>query len=246
MDVNDVDVAARDGLSRFFEFIPQLLGAIIIFVIGWLIAMALSKLVKRLLLGVRFDESLLSSPIGRFVGRVFESPSAFVGQLVYWLVVLGALSIALSSLNITALNAFLGAIYGYLPHVIAALIIFLVAGFVSVAVGAFVDRVMGPTPLAKSIAAAVPTIVMSIAVFMILNELQIAKEIVNITYTALIGSVALGMALAFGLGGRDVAARMLETAYEAGRRNAPAVKREVSKAADTTKTEAERMKRRGR
>lgn len=246
MNVNDVDAAARSGLSRFFEFLPQLLGAILIFVIGWLIAMAVGKLVTRLLKSVRFDRTLLDSPVGRFVGRVFESPSQFIGRVVYWLILLGALSIALSSLNITALNAFLGAIYGYLPHVIAAVAIFLVAGFVSVAVAAFVTRVMGQTALAKGIAAVVPTIVMSVAVFMILNELQIAKEIVNITYTALIGSLALGMALAFGLGGREVAARMLETAYEAGRRNASTVKDDVSRAADNTKREAERVKRRAR
>lgn len=246
MDNTNLDEAAQDGLSRFFEFLPQLLGAVLIFVIGWLVAMGVGKLVTRLLQGMRFDQALLDSHAGNFVGRVFESPSGFVGRVVYWLILLGALSIALSSLNITALNDFLGAIYGYLPHVIAALLIFLVAGFVSVAAAAFVTRVMGPTPLAKAIATAVPTIVMSIAVFMILNELQIAKEIVNITYTALIGSVALGMALAFGLGGREVAGRMLETAYEKGKQNAGTVKREMNRAAENTKAEAERVKRRAR
>jgi hypothetical protein len=246
MNVNDVGNAAQNGLNRFFEFLPQLLGAIVIFIIGWFIAIGLAKLVTRLLHMAHFDDALLDSPVGRFVGRVFASPAHFVGRIVYWLVLLGGLSIALSSLNITALNAFLGAIYGYLPHVIAALVIFLVAGFVSVAAAAFVGRVMGPTALAKGIAAVVPTIVMSIAMFMILNELQIAKEIVNITYTALIGSIALGMALAFGLGGRDVAARMLETAYETGRRNAGTVKNEVSRAAENTKTEVRRARRNAR
>lgn len=243
MNTNDISQSAQNGLTRFFEFLPQLLGAIIIFLIGWLIASGLRQLVTRLLRMARFDNALLESSGGRFIGRVFNSPAVFIGQVVYWLVLLGGLSIALSSLNITALNAFLGAVYGYLPHVIAAIIIFLVAGFVSVAAAAFVNRVMGPTALAKAIAAVVPTIVMSIALFMILNELRIAADIVNITYTALIGSVALGMALAFGLGGRDVAARMLETAYEAGRRNAGTVKAEVSQAADNTRAEARRAKR---
>jgi hypothetical protein len=59
--------------------------------------------------------------------------------------------------------------------------------------------------------------VMAIAVFMILNQLQIATDIVTITYAALMGAVALGMALAFGLGGREVASRMLEDAYRRGR-----------------------------
>jgi hypothetical protein len=82
--------------------------------------------------------------------------------------------------------------------------------------------------------------------FMILNELQIAPEIVNITYTALIGSVALGMALAFGLGGREVAAKILDTAYETGRRNAVTIKSDVKRAAQNTKSDAERIKRNAR
>lgn len=246
MNTNDISQSAQNGLNRFFEFLPQLLGAIIIFLIGWLIASGLKNLVARLLRAAKFDEALLDSAAGRFIGRMMDSPAEFIGRVVYWLVLLGGLSIALSSLNITALNAFLGAVYGYLPHVIAAIAIFLVAGLVSVGAAGFVHRVMGPTALAKAIAAVVPTIVMSISLFMILNELMIAADIVNITYTALIGSVALGMALAFGLGGRDVAARMLETAYEAGRRNAGTVKEDVSRAADNTRTEVRRAKRNAR
>ena len=63
---------------------------------------------------------------------------------------------------------------------------------------------------------AAPALVMGIAVFMVLNQLRIATDIVTITYAALMGAVALGAALAFGLGGRDVASRMLEEAYRRG------------------------------
>jgi hypothetical protein len=68
---------------------------------------------------------------------------------------------------------------------------------------------------------------MVIAVFMILNQLRIAPEIVSITYAALLGSVALGSALAFGLGGRDVAARMLEDAYRKGQEQRGQVEHDV-------------------
>jgi hypothetical protein len=64
---------------------------------------------------------------------------------------------------------------------------------------------------------AVPVLIMGVATFMILDQLGIAPAIVQITYIALLGSVALGMAIAFGLGGRDVAGRMLEEAYRNGR-----------------------------
>jgi hypothetical protein len=76
---------------------------------------------------------------------------------------------------------------------------------------------------------------MAIAVFMILNQLHIAPEIVTITYAALIGAVALGSAIAFGLGGRSVAQRMLEDAYQRGQDEQDRVKRDL----DTGKQRAE-------
>ena len=92
------------------------------------------------------------------------------------------------------------------------------------------------------IGAIVPVIVLTIAGFMILNELGIASDIVNILFTAIVGAVALGMALAFGLGGRDVARELLGQAYESGRKNAPKVKADMQTASENTKNEARRMK----
>ena len=76
-----------------------------------------------------------------------------------------------------------------------------------------VDRTMGDTPTGGIVETVAPVLVMAIATFMILDQLKIANNIVMITYAAIVGAVALGMALAFGLGGRDVAGRLLENAY---------------------------------
>ena len=78
-------------------------------------------------------------------------------------------------------------------------------------------RALGDTATGKIAGVGAPVLIMAIATFMILDQLNIAPAIVEITYIALLGSVALGMALAFGLGGRDVAGRMLEEAYRSGR-----------------------------
>ncbi len=97
-----------------------------------------------------------------------------------------------------------------------ALAIFLIAGAVAAGISTLATRVMGETPLGKVVATAAPILVMTIATFMILDQLMIAESIVTITYAGLIGAIALGSALAFGLGGRDVARRALETAGEKG------------------------------
>lgn len=199
-------------LSEIINFLPNLLAAILILIIGVLVATAIGTLVRKALQKVRFDRAVLRSPAGGMVSRVVDSPSSFSGKVVYWLIVLGAISMAVAALNLPLLNDLLAAVYSYVPNIIAAVLIFLVATTVSTATVAFVQRVMGKTPIARLISTALPALVMSLAVFMILNQLGIATDIVNILFTAIVGSVALGLALAFGLGGRDVAREMLEQA----------------------------------
>jgi hypothetical protein len=88
---------------------------------------------------------------------------------------------------------------------------------IAAAVAGLVSRTLANTATGTIAATAALVLIMGIAVFMILNQLNIASAIVEITYAALLGSVALGLALAFWLGGRDVAARLLDDAYPSGR-----------------------------
>jgi hypothetical protein len=97
---------------------------------------------------------------------------------------------------------------------------------------------MGDTPTGKVVETVVPGLVMAIAVFMILTQLRIAPAIVTITYAALIGMLALAGALAFGLGGRDVAARLLESAYQSGQDAREQAKADAKTAKSRAKDEA--------
>jgi hypothetical protein len=230
------------GLTVFFDWVPRLAGAIVVLLIGYFVAKLVAKLIWRGLQRAGFDRALHSGQGGNFVEKVTQSPSKLVGRLAFWAIFLGALSLAASVLGIAALTAFVGAIWAYIPNVIAALAIFLIAGAIAAAVAGVVGRAMGDTPLGKIVATAVPVIVMSIAVFMILAQLQIATQIVVITYAALWGAIALGSALAFGLGGRDVAARMLEGAYEAGQRNKGQFRRDLDQGMQRASGEVERAK----
>jgi hypothetical protein len=101
---------------------------------------------------------------------------------------------------------------------------------------------MGDTPTGKVVGSVVPVLVMAIATFMILNQLQIAEEIVTITYAALLGAAALAMALAFGLGGRDLANRMLSDAYDKGQEQRGQVKRDMEIGKERGRQDAERVK----
>jgi hypothetical protein len=157
------------------------------------------------------------------------SPSDLVGKLVYWLILIVTWTIAVFTLDIPGLNLFLLTVYAYLPNVLGAIVILALAMAASTAVSVGINRLMGDTATGRIVSTAVPVIILSISVFAILEQLKIAPTIVTITYAALIGSLALGFAIAFGLGGQEVAARIFEGAYERGRENLGQVKEDIAR-----------------
>lgn len=239
--MNTVDYRAEFAniWRRILDFIPDLVAAIIILIIGYLIALIVRGVVRRGLRVLRFDRALNGSPAGPWIARVVESPSDFVAKVGFWLVMIGAISLAIAALHLPLLNNLLNGIYGYVPNVIAAVLILIVASVVSTAAVGLVHRLMSRTAFARLLTASIPAIVMSLATFMILNQLDIAKDIVNILFTAIVGSAALGLALAFGLGGRDVARGILEQASETARSRSDQVKDEVSSAANRARRSAQ-------
>ena len=224
----DLSASAQRAFDEVVTFLPGLAAALLVLLIGYALASVTRSLVGRTLSRVGFDRAIFTGPAGPYADRVLDRrPSELVGSAAFWIVLLGAISVAVSNLGIDALTDFMGRIFLYLPNVLAAIAIFLVAGVAAGAVAALVDRTMGDTPTGRILRAVVPGLIMAIAVFMILEQLEIAPEIVRITYAALIGALALAAALAFGLGGRDVAARMLEDAYVTGQRQRVQVRRDL-------------------
>ena len=215
--------SARDYFDRFLQHIidglPKFLGALVVLLLFYVVAKALAGLVKKLLQKTNLNDHLHSGKGGNILQRAVPNPSGLIAGFIYWAVFLFGISVAISVLGVPFLGSLVQSVYGYIPNIIAALLIFIIAGVVSGAVATLATNTMGDTPTGKVIAAAGPTIVMSLAVFMILNQLKIAPAIVTITYAAIVGSAALGMALAFGMGGKDTAAKMLENLYTTSQRN---------------------------
>ena len=215
----DISESLQDGLNDLIGFLPKLIGFLIILLIGYLVAKALQKVVALALEKVGTDKALRSGATGEYVNRVAPdtSPSRLIGTVVFWFVLLGALSIAISALGIAALNDFIANVFNYLPNVVAAILILVIAIALAGWLTQLITRSMGETTMGKLTSTAVPSLVLAIALFMVLDQLRIATEIVTITYAALLGALAIGLALAFGLGGRDLASRMLEDTYQRGR-----------------------------
>ncbi len=232
----------ENALAEFFAFIPELVAALVILVVGYFVAKLIGNVLARLLERAGLDRMLTRGGAGNWIEKVTSSPSRLLGRIAFWALFLGVIALAVSVLGIEALTDFVAAIFAYLPNVIAALAIFLVAGAIAAGVAALIGRTMGDTPTGRVLATVAPGLVMAIAIFMVLDQLMIAETIVTITYAALIGALALAAALAFGLGGREVAGRMLEGAYQKGQENTEQVKRDLAQGKERAREDVERAK----
>ncbi|CAN5832536.1 hypothetical protein BH20ACT6_BH20ACT6_24230 [soil metagenome] len=226
----NVGKSFQTALDGFFGFLPKLLGFLIILLIGYIVAKVVATVVSKLLEKVGVDRHLQNSDANQYVERVLPgaSASSAIAKVVFWIIFIFFLFTAIGTLEIPALTTFMNDVLAYLPNIIVAIVIFIIAATISGAIAAGVAKLMGDTPTGKIVASVLPALIMVIAMFMILEQLNIAPEIVRIAFAATIGAIALGLALAFGLGGRPVAQRMLEDAYEAGQRNKEQMKADVA------------------
>lgn len=210
----DIEQSFQTTVDRIFAFLPNLVGFLIILLIGWIVAKVVATLVEKLLSKLGLDARLGASSVGRQIDGVVPgaSVSGFLAALVYWFIFIIFLVAAVDALDVPAVSQFMNNVLEFLPNVIVAVLIFVVAALVSSAVGGLINRVLGASPMGRIASGVVPALIMVIAFFMILEQLQIAPEIVRIAFSAVMFALALGLALAFGLGGKDTAAELLRDA----------------------------------
>lgn len=201
------------ALALVFAFIPKLLGFLVILLIGWLVASALSRAVTFLLRKVGFDRIATRIGLTRLEQQmgVRVDAAGLLGKVVYWFLFLVFLVPAVDALGLTTVSNVLNSIIAYIPNVfVAILVLFLgtlaatfVADIVRGAVGS--SRIGNPNIFANIARYAI----MGFAALVALEQLQIAPSLLNILFTAIVGAAALAFGLAFGLGGRESAQRFL-------------------------------------
>ena len=220
----------QNAFDAFFAFLPNLLGFLVLLIIGFIVAKVVAGIVRKILEKVGVDKHLQGAGQHNYVERFMPGASVSngVGRVVFWLVFIFFFFAAVGALKIPAVTTFMNQVLAYLPNIIVAIGIFVVAALVAGAVAGAVTKLMGDTPTGKIVATVVPSLVMVIALFMILEQLQIAPEIVRIAFGATMFAIALGLALAFGLGGRSVAQRLLEDAYTKGQQQRAQVASDIA------------------
>ena len=211
----DVIMASLQNLwDGFVAFIPALLGALVVFIVGWLVAMALGRIVTRVLQAIQIDKIFDQLGIMKAVhksGLDWEF-SGFMGWIVKWFLLIAFFLAAADILGLNEVAAFLTAILAYVPNIFVAALILVIAALVS----DFLEKLIKASIKAADFSAPKVVGVMvrwSVWIFAFLavfNQLGIASTLINTFFMGFIAFLALAGGLAFGFGGQGVAKDWLE------------------------------------
>jgi small-conductance mechanosensitive channel len=207
----DILQPLQDALSTFLSYLPQLIGAIVILIIGYIVAKVLQAVVGRVLRGIGFEGWMEKGGIKQFFDRAQtnQTPTSIIGKLIFWFVFITALTMAADALGIPQVSAVLAQLIAFIPSIIAAILILVLAALLANFVSGIVRGATGSGILASVVQYAI----IVYAVFAAITELGIAVQLTAPTFLILLGAVALAAAIAFGIGGREVAQDILEKAY---------------------------------
>lgn len=233
-------------VDAFVAFLPRLLTALVVLIIGWVIAAILRSVTTGALIRFGLNRKVFESPADSFVRRLTHDPARAIGSFVYWVIMIITITILIGALNIPVLTNLVNGIYAYVPNLLGAIVILALAFGFSALVSALVLRWMGDTPTGKIVSTVFPIIIMSIAGFAILEQLQLAPIVITSTYIAIIGAVSLGFAIAFGIGGADTARDILANAYGKSQQAMSQAKVDVEKGRRRAENDAQRARRENR
>lgn len=210
--------ALQDAWQSFLIFIPKLLGALIIFVIGWFIAIGIGRLVAEILVRLKFNQIFERTGWKDALEKaeLKVNPAEFIGAIFKWILVIVFLSAAVDVLELSQFAVLLNRLIGWLPNLIVAVAIFIVA----IIVADIIEKVVRASvkKIGVDYVGFFGTIsrwgIYIFAGLMILSQLGVAPSIINAIVFGFVGMLALALGLAFGLGGKDAAAKIIEELKE--------------------------------
>jgi hypothetical protein len=198
----------RNFATAFVQFVPRLVAATIIFWVGFIIALVARRAVRAGLAWLRFDRLALRTGLTEML-RKADMPSAelLVAKIVFWIVWLGFAVSAIDTLQFGPIEGLVEEFFGFVPRFLVALLVlaigFLVGNFLWRA--ALLASVNAGLPAARLLSGTLRLLVIAIAVVMALEQLGLATTVVLTAFAITFGAIMLGLAIAFGLGGRDAA-----------------------------------------
>src|SRR3954471_15647079 len=218
--VNFGDRLQASFAQVFGELVPAMLGALVILFAGYLLAKVLEKLTERFLRRIRLNRMLERGGVMQAVERsgTHLNPIRVLTNLVFWLVMFAVILVAANALGLQSLANVFSDLVGYIPSVIAAIVIILAGIVLGGFVGGLIAASAGALHGGRALARVGRGGVILLAIFMALQELGIATDIVTTAFAILFGAIALALALSFGLGNRELAGEITRDWYDRYRR----------------------------
>jgi hypothetical protein len=209
----------EEGIYQIAAFLPRLAAALGILMVG----LAIAKMVERgtdiALHRIGFDLWMREGGVTEALERAGTTldPSTVIARLIFWTMMLLVILLSASALGIAAVSVLFAELMAYIPSVIAAVVVLIIG----ILLGEFVKELVlasaGGLPGGINLARAAKAAIILLAVFMALEQLDIAQDIVLVFFIAVVGAAALATGLAFGLGGQEVARQITRDWYERAR-----------------------------
>jgi hypothetical protein len=211
------------GAESLGTIVPALIGAGVILLTGYFLARQIEKWTDHLLKKMEFNKVAQAGGLTDAMERAGTrlDPVHAIGKLLFWLVMLVVILLSATALGLESINQMFGMMLSYIPTIIAAIIIVILGMIVGEFVRALVLASAGNVEGVPTLAKVAKTAVILIAIFMALQQVGVAGDIVTSAFTLILGAVALAFGLAFGLGNRELAGEITRRWYEEGRRRTP-------------------------
>ena len=222
------------AMALFFAAIPKVLGFLVILIVGWFVAGLIAKAVASLLRAVKFNDLAQRSGFGGFVRNigVHTDPAGFLALLTKWFVRLIVLVVAFDALGLPAVSDVLRQMLLWMPNLAVGIIVLVIGGL---AANAVAGLVRGATRSAgfhrpELIANVARGAVWLFAIIVAVNQIGIAQELVNTLFMGTVALIVIALGLAFGLGGRELAAELMRKWYSEAKSAAPKIERAADEA----------------
>lgn len=231
------------AMALLFSAVPKIIGFLLIIVAGWFIASLIERGLAAVLRSIHFNDLSQRAGLTDFINKMGVNTDAagMIGLVVKWFVRLIALVVAFDALGLPAVSEVLRQLLLWLPNVVVALVVLVIGGLAARALSNVVRGAANEAGLtnANFLSKAASVVVWAFAIVVAVNQLGIATELVNTLFMAVVGALALGVGLAFGLGGRETASEILNKWYAKGQEKSGQMKQLAENMGDQARERTE-------
>jgi hypothetical protein len=243
-DTGDAFRASLAGaLNTFLSAIPRIIGFAVVLIVGWIISSLLARGVEALLHAMKFNDLARRSGFADFVEKmgVRDDSSGVIASIVKWFVRLITLVVAFDTLGLPAVSNVLNQLLLWLPNLIVALVVLVIGGLAANALSRLVRGATAEAGFSNpgTLETVTKAAVLGFAIIVAITQLGIATTLINTLLVGIIGAMALAFGLAFGLGGRDRAAQIIDTVGRNAEQAGPKLARAASAAREGAQSMAQ-------